>query len=38
MYGGNIDTSEILYLFTETNIFMNSNLFSNVDKRVTQKA
>ena len=38
MHRGNIDTLEILSLFTETNNFMNSNLFSYVDKRVTQKA
>ena len=34
MHKGNIDTLEILPPFTETNIFMNSNLFSCVDKRV----
>ena len=32
---GDIDTLEILSPFSETNIFMNSNLFSCVDKRVT---
>ena len=35
MHTGNIDTLEIPYPFTETNIFMNSNLLSCVDKRVT---
>ena len=35
MHTGNIDTLEIMSSFTETNIFMNSNLFSCVDKRVT---
>ena len=35
MHTGNIDTLEILSPFTETNIFMNSNLFSCVDERVT---
>ena len=37
MHTGNIDTLEILSPFTKTNIFMNSYLFSCVDKRVTQK-
>ena len=35
MHTGNIDTLENLSPFSETNIFMNSNLFSCVDKRVT---
>ena len=37
MHTGNIDTLEILYPYTETNSFMNSNLFSCVE-RVTQRA
>ena len=38
MHKGSIDTLKILSLVAETNISMNSNLFSYVDKRVTQKA
>ena len=35
MHTGNIDPLEILSPFTETNIFINSNLFSCVDNRGT---
>ena len=34
MHTGNIDILEIISQFTENNIFMNSNLFSCVDKHV----
>ena len=37
MHTGNIDTKEIPSPFTKTNIFVNSSLFSYVDKRVTQR-
>ena len=37
MHTRNIDALEILFPFTKTNIFMNSNLFLCVDKRVTQR-
>ena len=37
MHTGNIDTLEILSPFTETNVFMNSNLLSCVDKRVAYR-
>ena len=37
MHTGNIDTLEIRSPYTETKIFMNRNLFSCVDKPVTQR-